>query len=106
MGATRSGKSTAGIAIAKLLGHITKVPFELEHICPNEILYLQKIKKLDVLDGSSYLIDEQTETHIIKSGCWGWFVCRNANLFVIDTTKQNYWKTSKISVQRSKSIHH
>lgn len=63
MGATRSGKSTVGIAVCKFLGHITLVPFNLWNICPNEIVYLQKLKTPQVLDGSSFLIDEQTETH-------------------------------------------
>lgn len=63
MGETRSGKSTVGIAICKFLGHLTLVPFNLWNICPNEIIYLEKIKQPEVQDSSSFMIDEQTETH-------------------------------------------
>jgi len=63
MGATRSGKSTLGIGVCKFLSGIVGVPFPLNHLAPNEILYLQMLKKLNAPDGSSFLIDEQTETH-------------------------------------------
>jgi hypothetical protein len=62
-GATRSGKSTIGTALCFFISSLTGVPFTLKHICPNEILYLQRLKDPDLPNGSAYLIDEQTETH-------------------------------------------
>ncbi len=63
MGATRSGKSTLSIGVCKFLSKITLVPFTLNQLCPNEIIYLDKLRTLNLPDGASWLVDEQTETH-------------------------------------------
>jgi hypothetical protein len=62
-GGTRSGKSTMGLAIAKYISTLTGVDFDTKHICPNEIAYLQRVKQGNVDDATTFLIDEQTETH-------------------------------------------
>jgi len=62
-GGTRTGKSSIGIALAKFIAQLTGVTFTLKHICPNEIIYLQKLKDPNLPNGSIFLIDEQTETH-------------------------------------------
>jgi hypothetical protein len=62
-GGTRTGKSTAGIVFARLISSLTGVPFTLKHICPNEIIYLQRLKDPNLPNGSVFLIDEQTEAH-------------------------------------------
>lgn len=63
MGETRSGKSTLGTGICKFLSKITLTAFDLPNICPNETVWLNTIKKANAPDGTSWLIDEQTETH-------------------------------------------
>jgi len=62
-GATRSGKSTVGVAVCKFISALTGVPFTLKNLCPNEIIYLQRLKDPNLPNGSVFLIDEQTETH-------------------------------------------
>jgi hypothetical protein len=62
-GGTRTGKSSVGIAVCKFISALTGVPFTLQHICPNEIIYLQRLKDPKLPNGSVFLIDEQTETH-------------------------------------------
>jgi len=62
-GGTRTGKSTVGQAICKYVAWLSGVPFTLWHTCANEIEYLEKIKIPNITYGSSFLIDEQTETH-------------------------------------------
>jgi len=62
-GGVRTGKSSIGIALAKFMSSLTGIPFTLGNICPNEIIYLQKLKDPNLPNGSIFLIDEQTETH-------------------------------------------
>lgn len=62
-GATRSGKSTFGTATCKFIAHLTMTSFTIEHICANEIIYLERLKTMNPPDGSAFQIDEQTETH-------------------------------------------
>jgi len=62
-GATRSGKSSVAIAFCKFISGLTGIPFTLKNICPNEIIYLQRLKDPNLPNGSVFLIDEQTETH-------------------------------------------
>jgi len=62
-GGTRTGKSTVGIALCRFVSQLTGVTFGIQHICPNEIIYLQKLKDPNLPNGSVFLIDEQTETH-------------------------------------------
>lgn len=61
-GETRSGKSTAGLSIAKYLSSLTGVPFTIHHVCKNESDFYQKLRNAKF--GEVYLIDEQKETGI------------------------------------------
>jgi hypothetical protein len=62
-GGTRTGKSTVVTALSKFTANLTQVPFTLWHVCANEIEYLEKLKTPTLPFGSTFQIDEQTETH-------------------------------------------
>ncbi len=55
-----SGKSSIGIALAVFISKLTGIPFTLKNICPNEIIYLQRLKDPKLPNGSVFLIDEQS----------------------------------------------
>jgi len=66
-GYTRSGKSSVGITIAKLISYLTGKEFTQYQICRNESEYQQKIKlwsKLRKTFNTVWVVDEQKETHV------------------------------------------
>lgn len=68
-GYTRSGKSTVGITIGKLIAHLTNKQFTQYQVCKNESDHLQKIRawsKLKKTFNTAWVIDEQREKSLLK----------------------------------------
>lgn len=66
-GYTRSGKSIVGMTIAKLIAKLVGRDFTQYQVCKNESEYFKRLRiwsKLKKSFNSSWVVDEQVETHV------------------------------------------